>query len=59
LNKSKISVFRKGEKLKTNDKWRMNGQSNGVEDTCRLSSLELTFEAQEVGINRKHWPNLK
>jgi hypothetical protein len=59
LNKSKITVFRKGEKLKTNEKWRMNGQNTEVVDTCRLSSLEVTFEAQEVGINRKHRPNLK
>jgi len=59
LNKSKIIVFRKGEKLRTKDKWRMNGRNNEVVDTCRLSSLEVTFEAQEVGINRKHRPNLK
>ena len=60
LNNSKITVFRKWEKLKTNEKWRMNGQNNEVVDTrtCRLSSLEVTFEAQEVGINRKHRPNL-
>jgi hypothetical protein len=33
LKKTKIIVFRKGEKLKTNEKWRMNGQNNEVVDT--------------------------
>jgi hypothetical protein len=36
-----------------------NGHNTEVLDTCRLGSLEVTFEAQEIGINRKHRPNLK
>jgi hypothetical protein len=58
-NKSKIIIFRKAEKLKTNEKWSMIRQNTEVVDTCTFRSLEVAFEAQEVGINRKHQPYLK